>query len=748
MTGHHGRPGNQEWLYTAYRRAAYDFHVPASRDDFLQALDPKRTADALADAGVQALQLCAKSHWGWSTYPTRVGEQHPLLEGRDYFAEIVDELSRRGIRCLAYLSDYWDVLAGMRHPAWCQVTKFPGRSNYQAAAAKWTAMCPLSPYTEYLHEQIMEVLEQYPVAGIFTDMVGFCGFCYCAYCRAAFKDYSGWDLPEVEDWSSQRWRAFVEWRYSVTETKMSERERLIHGARPDAVFGHNYHGFQYHYYALSHEPVTAHRSSDYVTVETAPFDIATRRRFGVHAGLGLQGGSQAAKFAQGVARGKPVEAVGARGATGHDFTQKSPSQMLLEAVSVVANGCPYTIIESADMTGLPNFPAWEQIGRVFDVVKELEPWLEGAVPVAEVGLVYSRSSADALTRETPHRALEEGNGFYRLCIEEHLQVGYVFDQDLEDLTALRRYKVIVLPDVVTLDEGAADTLRAYVASGGGLVATHATGLYGRDGTMREDFVTGELLGVKLRSPCDGGITWMKWPGIDYGADAELDLAAPEPEDWRELWLLIRGEPTYVPVEVRGTGETCAQRWAAPVPHPEGLDHTSHFEPPWLPTGEPLVVRNCYGAGRTVYLSPRIASGYLLEGQHVARQVLRESIGWARNAPSCISSSAPASVEIVVNRQEAKQRVIVHFVNFSVPASLPTGVVDFPEGGVPIAGPSWTTYDQCIPLAPIECAVALDSVPRTVYLVPSGQELPFSWEAGRVGFKLTELAISATVAIEL
>jgi hypothetical protein len=166
------------------------------------------------------------------------------------------------------------------------------------------------------------------------------------------------------------------------------------------------------------------------------------------------------------------------------------------------------------------------------------------------------------------------------------------------------------------------------------------------------------------------------------------------------------------------------------------------------TEEPLVVRNHYGAGRTVYLSPRVASIYLVEGQHVARQILREAIGWAANAPSYITTTAPRSVEIVANRQEAGSRVIIHFINFSVGAPLPTGVVDFPEGGVPIAGPSWTTYDGAIVLAPIECEVALESPPRAVQRVPLGESLPFTWESGRVRFILRDLAVSATVAIDL
>ena len=124
------------WLYSRMNRLAYDFHIPDTRDDFLCNLDPVKTARIISGAGVQMMQLCAKSHWGLSLHPTKVGKQHPLLKGRDYFGEVLSELNKKDIRCMGYLSDYWDNHAAALHPEWCAVN--PLRQQDEP----WLTLCP------------------------------------------------------------------------------------------------------------------------------------------------------------------------------------------------------------------------------------------------------------------------------------------------------------------------------------------------------------------------------------------------------------------------------------------------------------------------------------------------------------------------------------------------------------------------------------------------------------------------------
>ncbi len=282
---------SQEWLRTAMRRIAYDFHWGDNREDFLSRLDPKKTAQVLSDAGVQMLQLCAKSHWGLSIYPTKVGKQHPNLRGRDYFGQVLAALNAKGIKCMAYFSDYWDMHAGRTHPEWRFLTSAQSRGEEPVREGWWWTLCPETGYNDYLIAQMVEVAERYPLAGIFIDMVGFMGYCYCPSCRPKFQRDTGHEIPEKENWSSPLWRRFIEWRYRETERILKQRRQAVLAAHGDLVFSHNYHGNCYHYYGLSHEPVEAHGYADYFTTESSPWDFA----------FGLQGGSQAAKFARGAA---------------------------------------------------------------------------------------------------------------------------------------------------------------------------------------------------------------------------------------------------------------------------------------------------------------------------------------------------------------------------------------------------------------------------------------------------------------
>jgi hypothetical protein len=717
---------SQDWLRTAMRRIAYDFHWGDNREDFLSRLDPKKTAQVLSDAGVQMLQLCAKSHWGLSIYPTKVGKQHPNLRGRDYFGEVLAALNAKGIKCMAYFSDYWDMHAGRTHPEWRFLTSAQSRGEEPVREGWWWTLCPETGYNDYLIAQMVEVAERYPLAGIFIDMVGFMGYCYCPSCRPKFQRDTGHEIPEKEDWSSPLWRRFIEWRYRETARILKQRRQAVLAANGDLVFSHNYHGNCYHYYGLSHEPVEAHAYADYFTTESSPWDFA----------FGLQGGSQAAKFARGAAPDKPIEVVGGRGASGHDFTRKPFSELLLDTYSVIAHDCPYAIIESAGWDGRPIAQGFELIGRVFDRVKRVEPWVRGSEPVPYVGLLFSRRSADMYNTEDKSRVLREKNGFYKVCIEEHLPVGYLFDQTLTPEN-LAQCAVIALPDAAVLDERQCQALEDYVRRGGGLVATHQASLRTPKGALRENFPLADVFGCDLAQEPSNAITWMSGT-----------TRAPLPDIASALggsFVLFRETPSYLPVKARKDALVLAERWRAPFDAPSGPNHSSHYEPPYKKTGEPLVIANRHGKGRCVYIATRPGSAYMNGGYREVGQLLRSSLRWAANKPLPLLTDAPKSVEALLSRQ--RNRLVLHLFNFSCGATLPSTVMDFPGAGLGPMRKSWVSYDEPVVLREIRLKVRAATAPAKVYLVPSRAGIPHTFRKGHVEFTLPELKETATVAIE-
>ena len=154
-----------------------------------------------------------------SFYPTNLPYQtrSPYLKG-DLLGEIVRVCHAHGVRVIArfdFSKTHERLLA--EHPEWYYVSEAGEHLHYNDTAAT----CVCGEYQQRLSIEILrEVLENYPVDGIFFNMFGFQtkdysnvehGICNCPACRRAYLDYCGRDLPQGQDWKTdETYAAFKE----------------------------------------------------------------------------------------------------------------------------------------------------------------------------------------------------------------------------------------------------------------------------------------------------------------------------------------------------------------------------------------------------------------------------------------------------------------------------------------------------------------------------------------------------------
>ena len=154
-----------------------------------------------------------------SFYPTNLPYQtrSPFLKG-DLLGEIVRVCHAHGVRVIArfdFSKTHERLLA--EHPEWYYVSEAGEHLHYNDTAAT----CVCGEYQQRLSIEILrEVLENYPVDGIFFNMFGFQtkdysnvehGICNCPACRKAYLDYCGRDLPQGQDWKTdETYAAFKE----------------------------------------------------------------------------------------------------------------------------------------------------------------------------------------------------------------------------------------------------------------------------------------------------------------------------------------------------------------------------------------------------------------------------------------------------------------------------------------------------------------------------------------------------------
>ena len=188
--------------------------------------DAAGVARQLVDAGVEEVTFHAKCHVGYSYYPTSVATSHPRLVG-DPFGAMCSTCKDAGLKFFAYVSFGIDGVAAKQHPEWMKHFE-----NGPHCWDDWFAyVCPFTPYTDQLVlPQVEEILERYPVDGLWFDTMSAFNPCYCATCRAAFKEATGHEAPRQAD--DPHWDLLGQFRYQRGRAVLEKIGAFVAERRP------------------------------------------------------------------------------------------------------------------------------------------------------------------------------------------------------------------------------------------------------------------------------------------------------------------------------------------------------------------------------------------------------------------------------------------------------------------------------------------------------------------------------------
>ncbi len=221
------------WPGGTYRRLLMDTHVPEWDPAFLASYDPADYVRSAAGADFQSIMQYANSHVGLCLWPTKIGQQHAALKGRDFFGDTVRECHRRNLRVIAYYSLIFDIWAYQNHPDW-RIIAADGSNGYHNHRAG--VVCPNSPYSQHAQAVLNELIGMYNIDGIFLDMTFWPAVCYCPHCEARFSvEQGGKPLPRIVDWNDPNWRTFQASRQAWILGFAKDITRTIKHARPITV---------------------------------------------------------------------------------------------------------------------------------------------------------------------------------------------------------------------------------------------------------------------------------------------------------------------------------------------------------------------------------------------------------------------------------------------------------------------------------------------------------------------------------
>jgi hypothetical protein len=449
-----------------YRQVHLDFHTSELIEQIGAKFDKEKFQQALIIGHVNSITLFSKCHHGWAYHPSTANDMHPHLDF-DLLGEQIEAAHKIGVKTPVYLSACFDEKTALRHSDWIVKTK-DGSMLWTKSFLEpgYHRLCINTPYQDYFLKQIREVCERYDADGIFLDFSGVQP-CYCNHCLNTMRQ-EGLDPCKEEDVLALAERVYADYAVRVRQTIDSVKPGLplfhngghIRRGRRDLAF-YNTH------LELESLP-TGGWGYDHF-----PLSAAYARTLGMEY-LGMTG-----KFHL---------------SWGEFGGFKHPNALRYEAALSVANGARISVGDQLHPSGEMNLATYTMIGQAFKEIEEKEPWLTDSVTVAEIALLSIEAMQEKKLSFEEKASTTSDIGAVRILLEGN----YLFHViDLEE--NFTKYKVIILPDSIRLDEELKLRLKQYVEQGGKLLATGRSGL-NQDGTEFELDFGIRYLGVNSYCP--------------------------------------------------------------------------------------------------------------------------------------------------------------------------------------------------------------------------------------------------------
>lgn len=614
-----------------WRKVHLDFHNSQHVASIGEKFDAAEFGETLERARVNAIVVFAKDMHGYFYYPSRYGPVHPGLK-LDLLGAQVEELRKRKIACYAYYCTTWDNYLAEAHPEWLVIKR--DRTNYLPKFDQtpgWTALClSHEKFVQLMLDHAREFVAKYHLDGAWFDMpVPIAGECFCNECvrqlRAAGAD------PFAKE-AQRRHKHELHRRFLERMTK------LVRETRPGCQVDYN---GQCTFGLEERAPY-----QDNIDIEALPsggwgywyFPTVVRyvRNFGLTA-YGMTGRFKASWA---------------------DFGGlKLPAQLDIELGSIVANGALCDIGDQMPPNGRLDRAVYHVIGKCYARIEKLEPLLEGAVPVVEAAIVIR-----GLPLEDPGRNNPALTGLVKLGMEAHLQFDVIETDQPWD-----KYRLLILPEDLSLDASAADKLDAFVNRGGAVLAVHDGGkgwLY-RHGFFHQGASPFQPAYLVPKQSFTGDI-----PAYEYALyEGASQWRAPE-----QARIVARlGEPAF-------------QR--------SPRKYTSHRQTPFdheTPYAAAALL------GRIGLIAFPLGTSYFNQGYWVYRSLFVHMLQ-SLLPERLVETNAPANAEITLLEQKAQKRYVVHVVNWSALRGAP---------------PHPVFHEEPTPLRDIEVTVRLPGGARRV-----------------------------------
>ena len=427
-----------------FRQVHLDFHTSEAIDGIGSQFDKKQFQEALKTGHVNSITVFSKCHHGWAYHPTKANEMHPNLKF-DLLKEEIDAAHEIGVKTPVYISAGLDEKYARRHPEWLVRDEHDNTTWVQDFLTPgYHKFCMNTPYLDYLLAQIKEVCENYDADGIFLDIVGI-QTCYCHNCRKTLRD-AGKSPKDPKAVYELAQKVYANYTKRVRET--------IDSVKPGLPVFHNGG-----HIAGGRRDIA--EMNTHLELESLPTG-----------GWGYDHFPLSARYVQNLG----MDFLGMTGKFHHSWGEfggfKHPNALKYEVSLNAANGAKSSIGDQLHPEGKMDMATYKLIGEAYAELETKEEWLDNVKQVTDVALFSYESFAGCFGMGQVGTTTQIDSGAARILLEGK----YLFD--VVDMDSdFNKYKVIILPDLVRVDEKFKSKLDAFLKNGGKILATGKGGLY-------------------------------------------------------------------------------------------------------------------------------------------------------------------------------------------------------------------------------------------------------------------------------
>lgn len=449
-----------------FRQVHLDFHTSEAIEGIGSRFSKEQFQEMLKLGHVDSITVFSKCHHGWAYHPSTANEMHPHLSF-DLLGAQIEAAHEIGVKTPVYLSAGLDEKLARRHPQW--LIRSPEEKTNWASdfmTPGYHQFCMNTPYLDILAAQVEEVVKRYDADGIFLDIVGI-RECYCQNCVTEIRK-RGSDPRNKADMRAMWEETFLRYAQTINET--------IHRIKPDMPIFHNSGHIGRGRRDLAH--INTH-----LELESLPTG-----------GWGYDHFPLSARYVQGLG----MDFLGMTGkfhtSWGEFGGYKHPNALRYETSLSLANGAHISIGDQLHPTGFMDPATYALIGEAYSEVEAKEEWCRETTAIADIALLSVEAAVYAHGRPLNEYGPASDGGAIRILLEGH----YLFDV-VDTEADLSKYKVVILPDAILINEQLKEKLSAFVTHGGKLLATGRSGL-SLDGTRFELDFGAEWVGCSSFKP--------------------------------------------------------------------------------------------------------------------------------------------------------------------------------------------------------------------------------------------------------